>query len=404
MKRTTIGLYALLGLLAAGRAWSQEPLKAPAAAQKPPAEPAATATPAGVYEEIEILRRLLNQGLKAAYGLPEARSMVYVGGYHNVRGQMVAQAADGQRHPAGAEGVYVKGCGVVYSATLPPPVRSPLPLAAPAASAPPSAWDQARAELRGEKLRTPEASAADRQVPLAEAVLRVLAENGRHFRHLPDDERITVALTFRRSPLDSSVSPSGSVSVPVEVWRTPQGTPYIVGAASPFTATAQDANSFEPEIPLKETQLGDLHARQKRWGDAARAYEEALRALEHTLHSEKERTGKMEVKTLLAMGEVANKLAQVSTAQGNNERVRHFLKLAGRAATLAEEAAGGKPAPAGSIPLPSRLVISAPKKILDQVGAGKMTFEEFRKAATVEYLTFPPADKAGTKGQPGANP
>jgi hypothetical protein len=395
MNRTLIGLYALLWLLAAGRAWS-EPTE-PAPAPKPAADPAAAATPTGIYEETEILRRLLNQGLKAAYGLPAHGVSM---GYNlptEVTRKLIAA------YPGMAEGVYLKGCGVVYSASLPPPSHSPLPAAAAAAPAPPSAWDQARAELRGEKPRTPEASATDRQVPLAEAVLRVLAENGRHFRHLADDERITVALTFRRSPWDVSVS-GGAGSPPVEVWRTQSGSPYLVRATVASTEGGPSANQSEPEAPLREIALGDLHVRQRRLEDAAKAYQDALRVLEQSLHGEKERTGKMEVKTLLAMVEAANKLAQICTTQGNNERALHFLKIASRAAGLAEEAAQGKPVAAGTVPLPSRLVISAPKKILDQVGAGKTSFEEFRKAATVEYLTFPPADKDGKKDKTAASP
>ena len=49
--------------------------------------------------------------------------------------------------------------------------------------------------------------------------------------------------------------------------------------------------------------------------------------------------------------------------------------------------------PAQSAPLPSKLIISAPKKLLDDVASGKMSFEEFKKAVSVEYLTFPPQKK-----------
>jgi hypothetical protein len=401
MNRTLIGLYAILCLLAAGRAWS-EPVE-PAAAPKPAADPAAAATPTGIYEEIEILRRLLNQGLKAAYGLPVHTGVQSFAVGSNIPLDSVRKGTDGHHLLGGAEGVYMKGCGVVYSATLAPPSRSPLPLAAGGTPAPPSAWDVARSELRGEKPRTPEAAAAERQVPLAEAVLHVLAENGRHFRHLADDERITVALTFRRSAACSQchvgvgawtpvvVARGNAYTIETPVWGAPQG--------------GQQASSSEgnPSSP-KEILVGDLHVRQRRLEDAAKAYQDALRALEQTSHGEKERTGRMEVKTLLGMVEAANKLAQVYTTQGNNERALHFLKIASRAAGLAEEAAQGKPVAAGTVPLPSRRMISAPKKILDQVGAGKMSFEEFRKAATVEYLTFPPADKDGKKDKTAASP
>src|SRR5260370_39008867 len=37
---------------------------------------------------------------------------------------------------------------------------------------------------------------------------------------------------------------------------------------------------------------------------------------------------------------------------------------------------------------PSKLVISAPKKLLDQVGAGKIPYADFRRQATVDYFGF----------------
>ena len=51
--------------------------------------------------------------------------------------------------------------------------------------------------------------------------------------------------------------------------------------------------------------------------------------------------------------------------------------------------------PAPRQPLPAKLIVSATKKLLDQVGSGKMTFEEFHKAATVDFQTFHEVPKAG---------
>ena len=45
--------------------------------------------------------------------------------------------------------------------------------------------------------------------------------------------------------------------------------------------------------------------------------------------------------------------------------------------------------------LPAKLIISAPKRLLDEVGTGKMSLAEFKKAASIEFLTFP-----GTKSSP----
>jgi len=38
--------------------------------------------------------------------------------------------------------------------------------------------------------------------------------------------------------------------------------------------------------------------------------------------------------------------------------------------------------------LPSKLIISAPKRLLDQVGAGKIPYADFRRQATVDYFGF----------------
>jgi hypothetical protein len=398
MNRTLIGLYALLWLFAAGRGWSQSAGEEAPEAPRRVAEPAATAAAAGIYEEVEVLRRLLNRGLESAYGLPPAHGVVQ----RTRQGVFYAPVANyhpAEYHVGGAEGVYVKGCGVVYSATLPPPARPPVPQAMPAVPTPPSAWEQARAELRGEKPRRPEET-ADRQTSLGEAVLRLLAENGRHFRHLPEGEQITVALTFRRATDCAQCHAGireGTVSQPA-----PRDAVHASLVAAGYATPAGNQPAWDPNTLSQGVSVGDLHLRQRRYDEAEKAYTGALHDISQALNREKERQGAMELKTLLASVEVANKLAQLYTAKGDNTRGLKFLEVARRSAQWAEERAGqGKAGPAAGVPLPSRLVVSAPKKILDQVGAGKMSFEEFRKAAAVEYLTFPPPDKAGPKPAAG---
>jgi hypothetical protein len=55
---------------------------------------------------------------------------------------------------------------------------------------------------------------------------------------------------------------------------------------------------------------------------------------------------------------------------------------------------------AAAAALPAKLIISAPKKLLDQAGGGKLSFEEFKKAATVEYLTFAGPEKPPAPQKP----
>ncbi len=61
------------------------------------------------------------------------------------------------------------------------------------------------------------------------------------------------------------------------------------------------------------------------------------------------------------------------------------------ALAIEDKEANAKPAPAATppaAPLPIKLIVSAPKKLLDQVKEGKISFEEFRRQASVETLTF----------------
>ena len=49
--------------------------------------------------------------------------------------------------------------------------------------------------------------------------------------------------------------------------------------------------------------------------------------------------------------------------------------------------------------LPAKLIISVPKKLLDQLAAGKIPYADFRRQATIDYLAFSsstqPAPRAG---------
>src|SRR5262249_46785643 len=93
--------------------------------------------------------------------------------------------------------------------------------------------------------------------------------------------------------------------------------------------------------------------------------------------------------TLLLLVELNGKQAQAYLAQKDSESARKAVQRAGEFAKQAEQLSGraqGKPAPAA---LPSKLIISVPKKSLDFAGANKITYEELRKEASVEYLTFP---------------
>jgi hypothetical protein len=159
------------------------------------------------------------------------------------------------------------------------------------------------------------------------------------------------------------------------------------------TARAQEPGERQtgPTAPSTEVKnevlLADLHVKQGRYAEAARIYREALVKQMNALAPADKRTT-TDVQRLLVAGEVANRLAQALLAQGQNDEARAIMssgqKIADAAVKLADSLKG-RPARSG-LSLPAQLIVSAPKKLLDQVSSGKMSFEEFRKAATIEYV------------------
>ena len=164
----------------------------------------------------------------------------------------------------------------------------------------------------------------------------------------------------------------------------------------PETSFGGDGGSISPARSSGEQEqatVGDLHWRQKRYKEAATAYELALKKLVVTLHAPRTSA---DLQRLLSAVALANKLTHACEAAGDGSGAQRGCELSlkfARAALELSEALKGKPAEKGSIALPSRLIVSAPKKLLEQAGSGKMTFEEFRKAASVQHLRFPRVEK-----------
>jgi tetratricopeptide (TPR) repeat protein len=124
--------------------------------------------------------------------------------------------------------------------------------------------------------------------------------------------------------------------------------------------------------------LGDLHEKQARLADAIEAYQKAV-------------AQNPDPKTAAAL---YRKLARASLSQAAEldaeakkaavAKALEYVKRLQEAETpVAKPAAAPVP-----VQLPAKLTISAPKKLLDLAGSGKISFEEFKKAATVDYLTF----------------
>jgi tetratricopeptide (TPR) repeat protein len=337
-----------------------------------------------------------------------------------------------------AEGTYLKGHGVVYSLTLPPPPQDPLPAPAKSGPKPLSQWERVRKELRGEKVEAADAQRTRQDVRLADAVLKVLADNGQHFTQLGDNEQLTVAITFRggscvscHAAREAQPAKPGGGTGRASDFDKPSGgkadagggprsgsgggTPGSFGGIDAFADTGAGADRvFKPDSQVQQTEvqnyllLGDLHLKQGRAKEAVTAYQKAL-----DLH-QKPAAGKpgdsQAVHSNLTAIELQTKLAQAYLSLGDQDSARKTLHdLAGHARGVEElvqvprgrTVGVDKPSAAG-LPLPAKLIISAPKKLLTEAGAGKISYEEFKKAASVQYLTFPaPEKKPGASGSAG---
>jgi hypothetical protein len=86
-------------------------------------------------------------------------------------------------------------------------------------------------------------------------------------------------------------------------------------------------------------------------------------------------------------------LAQAYLTLGKDDLARQAIESAVKAGKKPASGGTKNPAPARPSPLPSKLIISAKKRILDQAGTQKISFDDFKKAATVEFLSFAASGK-----------
>jgi tetratricopeptide (TPR) repeat protein len=408
------GLLCLLALLSGLTAEAQQPILDKALFPLP--------TPDGpqqrLAEDIEVLRRILNRSVDSLLepGPSDYRlrwsTQQLPAGWHSTYAypdqklpnfaRLIDLTADrayrvdgASGTPASAEGVYLKGRGIVYTMTLPAELfRSPPREPAQPPAKPLSDWERTRKEVRGEKV-----TAAANEAPqptLREVILKTLAENGRHLQ-LADTEEVTVVVTLR---------PTASENLRSDATGDKEFVRRAILDILGREPTQREVESFEdtpdarakllekllkdnaPKIQVgqvvwqdflnkanpanEQSLLGDLHLKQNRYPEAIKAFTAAL----------KENPPAKEAALLY------RKLAQTQLAAGDLKAAEAALT---KAQQLQDEAAKAGPATSAAPTrpiLPGKLVVSAPKKLLDQVGAGKITFEEFRKSATVDYQTF----------------
>jgi hypothetical protein len=364
-------------------------------------------------EDIEIMRRLLNRAI-AGQNLKSCTSChggtvpgpVGPGPEGGPAGLLPHHSGHhGYGHPfPGAEGVYLKGQGVVYTLTLQGTPQAPKGTPAKEEKKPLSEWDRLRKELRGEKVDTP--APQSKEPALSEVILVALAQHGHNFSQLSSTESVTAVVTFREAepggargsgliapdggppgpggppPGPTLPGEGGSPGGPARPGQGgpeggsgvppagPEGSPTLPGKGgvpSPGPGPGGEGES-ESDYEL----LGDLHLKRGQAKDALAAYKKAL-----------ETAGPARRRVLIQKSAVAvlNLADRASSQAQKDDLIDQAVKL------LQQVQKQGKTAQPAAPPtrLPARLIVSAPKRLLDQVGGGKMTFAEFRRQVTVEF-------------------
>lgn len=276
------------------------------------------------------------------------------------------------------EGVYLPGYGVVLTSTLPSAARGGKVAEDKPAAKPISDWERAQLELRGEKPE-PVAPAGNRPPALRDTILRVLAENGRHFSRLRDDERITVVITFRDGHAAfTNLTPSTlSSSLPrVTIPATNQSGVVSQPLLGGLTQVNPGGKTPAPSSARDYELLADLHLRQQQYQAATEAYEKALAVYKRERGASNDEVDDRQ-------RQLTARLAQSLLGQGQNDEALKLLNRIKSGATPKPTV----PAQAQNQPrsrVPSKLIVTATKRQMDQAAQGRMTLEEFRKAATVE--------------------
>jgi hypothetical protein len=405
-----------------------------------------------LYEDIEIMSRILKRTLSSLSG-PTLKGNVHdlSAGAFSPDGKLLAvnagdnrgeirlfKAADGQQFLWSAnpsdpwsatcqevDGIYLKNYGVVFSVTIPvksvESVHGAIQAPAPAQSD----WERARSDLRGEAREVKGKTAGPEPISLTDALLKVLAENGRHFSQLGGEECLTIAVTLRTpataSKLDQAqlempgpfeTQQAGS-NEPLSQYKryltASQGygaTPYTTGAGAQYSATyniagaqngepqAKDAVALLRQSASNYVHLGEMRLKQGRIRESADAYAEAAASYQKMIESIKaEMGGERWKEKLAAASEAADaltKLAQAYLLLGEKDRATQTIE---RAAELTGWAVSGKSeaktkgkSQSSRIPLPGRLIISVPRALLEHVATGKISFEDFKKEADIQYF------------------
>ena len=348
-------------------------------------------------EDVEIMRQMVERTVGDAYTTRAATRFLYIHVSPDYFGASHGKAGD-------ATGVYLPGYGVLIQLAAPMPFPEVSQMKRDGGGEPLSQWEAARRKLQGETSveqlivsAVPDSTHTPTRDQLTRRVLEVLAENGHNFRELPPSERLTVDVVFRDRKAarcaECHDADAWSLGVKMSVKRQMRGLGLgLRETGSLANDMAHAVQGLSVQLKSADENAGDLHMRQKNYTKATEAY---MKALEF---SRKRRPDDTVARSRLkdeAVQSLYRKLAQANVAAGQYKDAAGLLKLlADKAAQrdvsvdwfAVETAKPGRQPDSPAAALPAHLIISATKSQLDAVAEGKMSRDEFAKAAQIEYL------------------
>jgi hypothetical protein len=356
---------------------------------------------------------------------PEGNIDVFVSADHSV----YDQAHSSLGAPTNIEGVYLKGQGVVYTLTLPPPSPSHAARAKKTSTATTSDWERFRRSVRGDQARPKEAENVKESLEdgifaeleksghlgITEEVIKILAENGRHFSHVGPDEKITVAITFRqvkapaanqtKTGSSNNLSTWGNQQDALNTWQAvpdpsstglnssnPGGWTFGGGQSggtglsggsggsgfsggSAGNASSSGSTAKTPASIRDFELLGDMQLKQGKAKEAIQAFQRAL-----NLSPPPKQAAALYQK----ISQADLMMEDVPAAKKAMEMALENIKLA---SAPAKNQSGSLTKSDSRPNLPPKLIISAPKRLLDQA-ADKLPYAQFRRQVTIDYLDF----------------